>query len=390
MKSGESKKFVFVAVAAFAVLLSVAAGVFFNIFSGGGNVPNEPGDTTAVLSTTIIDASGIPSLDAKGEKITLSESEKTKIVTLINKIDSFDDGPPTKEINFKTNIDDIMDNIGLIESREIAIANGEFNYDEEYGNTDYYVYEDVFNEKVFGFFGRNMKREPSYHYSLQSDDDTLYIGFYSSREYNKNYKYKIAESYDLGNSFFKIVCHIAYGKDSPISRIYTAIVKKDENATHGFYFISRKYEHIFNMQNEKPGSPYYEMFMEIINKASKNYVPNIIRYTIYDIDGDCTPELILDYTSSEGLYKVYTAINDKAKFVVDIPVSFSANIYEKTTGGLYEQGGHQGHYWCKQITLNNGKFTEKMIWEGGEDDYYSPSDLEHLDWSYITDHRLLP
>ena len=80
-------------------------------------------------------------------------------------------------------------------------------------------------------------------------------------------------------------------------------------------------------------------------------------YTLYDIDKDGVPELIVKIGTCEADYRgeIYTFSNGRAQFVCDdLGLGHSGLYTDPGRNGLILMGGHMGYAWAERLCLENG------------------------------------
>ena len=109
------------------------------------------------------------------------------------------------------------------------------------------------------------------------------------------------------------------------------------------------------------GKGFYDAYAHVLAKAplyTDGYsTPN--RYTLYDINKDGTPELILDLAS--GDFNVFTCVNGEHEFVGSVWSAYGTPLYECNGNGIAVHSGGMGNLRVEYFTLytlNNNALSE--------------------------------
>ncbi|RKM55679.1 hypothetical protein D6853_08980 [Butyrivibrio sp. X503] len=92
-------------------------------------------------------------------------------------------------------------------------------------------------------------------------------------------------------------------------------------------------------------------------------------YRIYDIDKNGTPELFIEYGSSEDVFhsKIYTYEDDAAKFIEDINTAFTSLCAIPGENGVLLHLAYLEEDDYSKLTLEGGKITSESLYEGTVD-----------------------
>ena len=94
-------------------------------------------------------------------------------------------------------------------------------------------------------------------------------------------------------------------------------------------------------------------------------IPNQIwEYTLYDIDKDGVPELIVKIGTCEADYRgeIYTFSASRAQLVCDdLGLGHSGLYTDPGRNGLILMGGHMGYAWAERLCLENGSLVEAEL-----------------------------
>ena len=110
-------------------------------------------------------------------------------------------------------------------------------------------------------------------------------------------------------------------------------------------------------------------------------------YSIYDMDGDHWPELLIKFGFCEADFRwlVYTMQENKASFIGDFNGGHTI-LYTCSKGGVYYCYGHMGYETVGRIMKRGNQLTEITIIEphdANETGYFEPSDGVYINTNAI-------
>jgi len=106
---------------------------------------------------------------------------------------------------------------------------------------------------------------------------------------------------------------------------------------------------------------YFSLYFQQLDKINRSIKDlENYNYSIYDIDKNGTPELIVNnyYT-----FDIYTIVTGKIVHCGNFPFK-DCSFYYNGKSGLISYGGHMGYYHVDKITLNNKTIKVKTIKDG--------------------------
>ena len=115
-------------------------------------------------------------------------------------------------------------------------------------------------------------------------------------------------------------------------------------------------------------------------------------YTVYDVDKDGTPELMIKIGSCEAdhAYKIYTVKSENAVLLGDIPGSHTALYGKDGENGMLSQNAYQGSELIKKISIIDGKISEETVSSRAIGNNGSYTELDnHLEEVETIDYSLL-
>lgn len=140
----------------------------------------------------------------------------------------------------------------------------------------------------------------------------------------------------------------------------------------------------------------YTLYQPLLQQTAQTYSDSSsCGYTLYDLDGDGTKELLLLEGTCEAdlQWKVFTLIDDESAYVGSFS-GFHSALYAGESGCVYNVSGHMGVYSVWEIKVRGGAVIETFIYEE-EIDSETASVTEDrftqnlLDIVEIDDYRLL-
>jgi hypothetical protein len=171
--------------------------------------------------------------------------------------------------------------------------------------------------------------------------------------YNKILICAYLSSPSLSTPVFLEDCNFSY--NSTLIQTNKVVGQLVDSRSSEFISVNKKYISLY----------LHELDNFIQESLDPDYYYNPYEYSLYDIDDNGTPELIVLTGTCEAdfLYKVYTVENGKLIFCGEISGSH-VNLYTNGKSGIVKYSAHMDAYSISKIILDGVKLKEKVIANG--------------------------
>ncbi len=212
--------------------------------------------------------------------------------------------------------------------------------------------------------------EPNHNFS---DSRSYYYGdyFYMSGGDGGDYvpEQKISQKSKLSNGLYDINSSGEY---------YNSSTKMCYSLTAGIKEIDGKrywsFTKLSYSETENSHSNITEEYLNILNNHQKSHSSDMYKqYSVYDIDKDKNPELIIRTGTCEAdaVFKIYTYKQEKATYIGEIPSSRLSLSPINDENGVYLHFHSQGWEEISKLSIIDNKIVQKEISSGHSVDSYT-------------------